>query len=95
MFAPRCSFHAALHQLPVAVTCTPIILLCCCQAIVFDWRLCIAGHAAHTEQSESQCSDRVAAAGAPRTGNHAFARVYMQHVPDTWHMINNQVGLHA
>lgn len=26
--------------------------------------------------------------GAPRTGNHAFAALYNQHVPDTWHIIN-------
>ena len=29
--------------------------------------------------------------GAPRTGNHAFAREYNQMVPDTWSIINNQV----
>ena len=27
--------------------------------------------------------------GAPRTGNHAFARLYNAAVPDTWHVINN------
>jgi len=26
--------------------------------------------------------------GAPRTGNHAFAGMYNQLVPDTWHIIN-------
>ncbi len=29
--------------------------------------------------------------GAPRTGNHAFARDYMDMVPNTWHIINDQV----
>ena len=29
--------------------------------------------------------------GAPRTGNHAFARDYNQVVPDTWSIINDQV----
>lgn len=28
--------------------------------------------------------------GAPRTGNHAFAREYGQAVPDTWSVINDQ-----
>ncbi|KAK9817879.1 hypothetical protein WJX72_003574 [[Myrmecia] bisecta] len=28
--------------------------------------------------------------GAPRTGNHAFARLYNKAVPDTWHVINGQ-----
>lgn len=27
--------------------------------------------------------------GAPRTGNHAFARLLMDKVPDTWHVINS------
>ncbi|GAB4817725.1 hypothetical protein N2152v2_004771 [Parachlorella kessleri] len=27
--------------------------------------------------------------GAPRTGNHAFARLYNEALPDTWHVINN------
>ena len=31
---------------------------------------------------------------APRTGNHAFAREYNALVPDTWSIINDQVGLH-
>jgi hypothetical protein len=31
--------------------------------------------------------------GAPRVGNHAFARLYERIVPDTWHVINDQVGL--
>jgi hypothetical protein len=30
--------------------------------------------------------------GAPRVGNHAFARIYERIVPDTWHVINDQVG---
>ena len=30
--------------------------------------------------------------GAPRTGNHAFARDYNQVVPDTWSIINDQAG---
>ena len=30
--------------------------------------------------------------GAPRTGNHAFAREYNEAVPDTWGIINDQVG---
>jgi hypothetical protein len=29
--------------------------------------------------------------GAPRVGNHAFARQYEAAVPDTWHVINDQV----
>jgi hypothetical protein len=29
--------------------------------------------------------------GAPRTGNHAFAREYNEAVPDTWGIINDQV----
>lgn len=29
--------------------------------------------------------------GAPRTGNHAFARDYNCVVPDTWSIINDQV----
>ena len=28
--------------------------------------------------------------GAPRTGNHAFARDYNHMVPDTWSIINDQ-----
>ncbi|KAK9823879.1 hypothetical protein WJX72_006141 [[Myrmecia] bisecta] len=28
--------------------------------------------------------------GAPRTGNHAFARAYDKVVPNTWHIINEQ-----
>ena len=28
--------------------------------------------------------------GAPRTGNHAFARDYNRIVPDTWSIINDQ-----
>ena len=27
--------------------------------------------------------------GAPRPGNHAFARMYDEAVPDTWHLVNN------
>ena len=30
--------------------------------------------------------------GAPRTGSHAFARDYNRTVPDTWSIINDQVG---
>lgn len=30
--------------------------------------------------------------GAPRTGNHAFAHDYNRKVPDTWSIINDQVG---
>ena len=30
--------------------------------------------------------------GAPRVGNHAFARQYNALVPDTWSIINNQVS---
>lgn len=29
--------------------------------------------------------------GAPRAGNHSFVRVYERVVPDTWHVINDQV----
>ena len=28
--------------------------------------------------------------GAPRTGNHAFARDYEAHCPSTWHVINDR-----
>lgn len=31
--------------------------------------------------------------GAPRAGNHAFAKVYEAAVPDTWHVINDQVRM--
>ena len=31
--------------------------------------------------------------GAPRTGNHAFARDYNRMVPDTWSIINDQVAV--
>ena len=30
--------------------------------------------------------------GAPRTGNHAFARDYNHLVPDTWSIINDQAS---
>jgi hypothetical protein len=30
--------------------------------------------------------------GALRVGNHTFARQYEAAVPDTWHIINDQVG---
>ena len=30
--------------------------------------------------------------GAPRTGNHAFAREYNKAVPDTWGVINDQAN---
>lgn len=30
--------------------------------------------------------------GAPRAGNHRFAHTYMRAVPDTWHIIHDQVG---
>jgi len=33
--------------------------------------------------------------GAPRTGNHAFAREYNAAVPDTWSIINDQVSVFA
>ena len=34
--------------------------------------------------------------GAPRTGNHAFAKEYNRMVPDTWAVINDQVSaLHS
>lgn len=33
--------------------------------------------------------------GAPRTGNHVFAELYTRAVPDTWHIINNDVGTGA
>ena len=94
MFASICYVHLALHQLPVAVACTPKNNCVAVRSLCFYWLLCLAGHAAHTI-CLSRCPYRMAAAGAPRTGNHAFARIYMQHVPDTWHMINNQVGLDA
>ena len=28
--------------------------------------------------------------GAPRTGNHAFAQELVEHVPDSWAVINDQ-----
>lgn len=31
--------------------------------------------------------------GAPRTGNHAFAKDYNSVVPDTWSIINDQASL--
>ena len=31
--------------------------------------------------------------GAPRTGNHAFAKDYNRMVPDTWSIINDQVQI--
>ena len=31
--------------------------------------------------------------GAPRTGNHAFAKEYNAAVPDTWSVINDQVSI--
>ena len=31
--------------------------------------------------------------GAPRVGNHAWAKMYDATVPDTWTLINNQVCL--
>lgn len=36
------------------------------------------------------CADNVSCItfGAPRTGNHAFARDLEQMVPDCWHVIN-------
>lgn len=30
--------------------------------------------------------------GCPRTGNHAFAKLFNDVVKDTWHVINDQVG---
>lgn len=33
--------------------------------------------------------------GAPRTGNHAFAREYEALVPHTWHLINDRSGFSA
>lgn len=30
---------------------------------------------------------------APRTGNYAFAHQYNTAVPDTWSLINDQVGM--
>ncbi len=30
--------------------------------------------------------------GAPRVGNYAFAHEYTTNVPDTWSIINDQVG---
>ncbi|GMH46106.1 hypothetical protein BSKO_14070 [Bryopsis sp. KO-2023] len=36
------------------------------------------------------CCIRCYTFGAPRTGNHAFAREYNALVPDTWHIINDQ-----
>ncbi len=29
--------------------------------------------------------------GSPRPGNRVFARMYNERVPDTWHVINDQV----
>ena len=94
MFASICHVHLALHQLPVAVTCTPQNICVAARPLCCYWLLVLLVML-HTLICLIQCSNRLAAAGAPRTGNHAFARIYMQHVPDTWHMINNQVGLDA
>ena len=33
--------------------------------------------------------------GAPRLGNHAFAKLFRATVPDCWSLINDQVGPHT
>jgi hypothetical protein len=49
----------------------------------------------HKHLTETECVAQVSVYtfGAPRVGNHAFARVYEKAVPDTWHVINDQVQL--
>lgn len=41
----------------------------------------------HAEHYEVSCYTF----GAPRTGNHAFAKLFAGVVPDTWHIINSDV----
>lgn len=41
----------------------------------------------HAEHYEVSCYTF----GAPRTGNHAFAKLFASVVPDTWHIINSDV----
>ena len=42
------------------------------------------------------CPDKVTCMtfGAPRTGNHSFARDLEEMVPDTWHVINGESSAH-
>lgn len=48
-------------------------------------------------QARTSCDSNVEvicySIGAPRIGNHAFAREYNQVVPDTWSVINNQASV--
>lgn len=68
-----------------------------------DFRIVLTGHslggsvaslaafdiAKHCEMTP--CSMSVYTFGAPRCGNHAFVSEYNAAVPDTWHIINDQV----
>jgi hypothetical protein len=40
----------------------------------------------------SRCQIQCYTYGAPRTGNHAFAREYLQCVPHTWQIVNGEAG---
>ena len=55
----------------------------------------LAGLAAFDIQRHCACLGPLDVAcytfGAPRAGNHAFARQYNALVPDTWSIINDQV----
>lgn len=78
-----------------------------CPWIAFDFLSCPAGHslggalatlAAYDIKKQLQEAGQASvnvlcySFGAPRTGNHAFAKDYNQMVPDTWSIINDQVG---
>ncbi len=41
----------------------------------------------------SQCELLCYTYGAPRTGNHAFARDYRRSVPNTWQVINGGLSI--
>ena len=40
-------------------------------------------------------SVKVYTVGAPRAGNHAYAKMYNKLIPDTWGIINYRVLLHC
>ncbi|KAK9906400.1 hypothetical protein WJX75_001237 [Coccomyxa subellipsoidea] len=64
-----------------------------------DWHVYITGHslggalatlAAYDIQTAFGFKDlQVYTYGAPRTGNHAFAREYEQLIPETWHIVHD------
>ena len=65
--------------------------------------ICYVGHslggamanlaAVDMAQMMQWASIQVYTVGAPRTGNHAYAKLYNKLVPDTWGIINYRVGL--